>query len=289
MGIDVHSMNFLLRARAAGARFDRTLTYGRQGLHVPHASLADRLASEGLAWQETEERGEPSYAEPFFRALGAEQCDSMDASDYEGATILHDLNLPVDPGLYGTYSMVVDCGTQEHLLNVAGSLLNAVNLLEPGGHLVMVNPANNFFGHGFYQFSPELFDAVMAPQNGMELIEILAVEHFKDDDRWFKVARPREAGCRVTLKSHFPVSLMVLARRTGDQRVDRLVAQQSDYLAAWNDEDSAAEIHKQCFRLPRFSLVRNLVRMLARKTVYPNALARSASFFQPIQRDRSAD
>ena len=36
-------------------------------------------------------------------------------------------------------------------------------------HFVRITPANNFFGHGFYQFTPELFFRIFSAANGFEV------------------------------------------------------------------------------------------------------------------------
>jgi hypothetical protein len=37
------------------------------------------------------------------------------------------------------------------------------------------------FGHGFYQFSPELFYSVLAPHNGFRIIKMAIVESYYAD------------------------------------------------------------------------------------------------------------
>ena len=50
------------------------------------------------------------YVDGVLRYLGAEQVDSIDASEYEDAAKVHDLNL-IPPELEERYSVVVDGGT----------------------------------------------------------------------------------------------------------------------------------------------------------------------------------
>jgi hypothetical protein len=47
-----------------------------------------------------------------------------------------------------------------------------MDLLKVGGTFVASTPANYFMGHGFYQFSPELFFRLFCPENGFRLAEL---------------------------------------------------------------------------------------------------------------------
>ena len=58
----------------------------------------------------------------------------------------------------GQFDVVYDGGTLEHVFNFPVALRNAMELLRPGGRLFTIHTcANNLCGHGFYQFSRELF------------------------------------------------------------------------------------------------------------------------------------
>jgi hypothetical protein len=89
MGIDAPTAEVLVEARRGGVSFTQTLTVGRQILYASGRQLA-RLGLNGMRM------GEPG--EELLRLLGATSVDSLDASDYEGATLIHDLNreLPAD-------------------------------------------------------------------------------------------------------------------------------------------------------------------------------------------------
>jgi len=93
-------VRLLIRARQSGVNFDRTLVVGRQALAVSPLRTWQLLHAAGLSSEDAidwlDELGEwPSYAEPFFRALGARELKSMDNSTYEQADLIHDLNQPV--------------------------------------------------------------------------------------------------------------------------------------------------------------------------------------------------
>ena len=144
MGLDVNGVRFMIAARAAGARFDRTLMIGRQQLNVYPQRLRALLAAAGLPTAAFEQPGpECAFAEPFLAALGAKEIQSLDVSDFEGAQIVHDLNLPLPEHLRGQFDMVYDGGTLEHVFNLPIALKNCMELLRPDGRLFLHTPANN--------------------------------------------------------------------------------------------------------------------------------------------------
>jgi hypothetical protein len=101
-----------------------------------------------------------------------------------------------------------------------------------GGHFFAATPANNNFGHGFYQFSPELFFRVLSPKNGFKVEYCIAVE-YGPRRRLFAVADPEAARARVTLINASPVVLFVWAKRVEIKPLFLETPQQSDYAAAW--------------------------------------------------------
>ena len=174
------------------------------------------------------------YVEPLLRRLGATQVDSLDASGYEDATVIHDLNQPLPEALRCQYTLVIDGGSLEHVFNFPVALRSCMEAVEPGGHLLLVTPANNQLGHGFYQFSPDLFYRALSPDNGFEMVEMLIIQSHRWA-RWRRVADPADVGDRVTLTSPWHSLLYVLARRTSTVEPFRLAPQQSDYTVAWSD------------------------------------------------------
>src|SRR5580658_10408757 len=102
MGIDVLTAEFLLAARRDwGVEFRSTATLGHQNLNVTQAQLRALLNRFG-APEATCAALEPAcggFADDFLHYLGAEKIVSLDASGYEQATIIHDMNQPIEPGL----------------------------------------------------------------------------------------------------------------------------------------------------------------------------------------------
>ncbi|HLY58955.1 MAG TPA: hypothetical protein VKS60_25560 [Stellaceae bacterium] len=237
MGISVHGAKFLLYARAAGVDFSDMAMIGRQGLYVTPAEMRQVFAAGGDALNDTEIAdicdGSDGYAETFFARLGARRADSFDYSNFESATVTHDMNEPIPARHHGQYSCVLDSGSLEHIFNFPCAIKNCMEIVKIGGHFISITPANNFFGHGFYQFSPELYFTVLSAENGFEMQTMMAFEETKDAV-WYDVRSPQEACERVTLLNARPVYLCMIARRLAAKPIFERTPQQSDYLARWN-------------------------------------------------------
>ena len=98
-----------------------------------------------------------------FKAFSVQ---SIDNSNFENANIIADLNQPLcsNKDLFDT---IIDFGTSEHIFNAAQCLQNISNFCKPGGIILHSLPSNNNCGHGFWQFSPELFFSLYCDQNIM--------------------------------------------------------------------------------------------------------------------------
>lgn len=240
MGIDLNTVRFLTWTKSRGVSFRKTAMLGRQGFMGVRPSQLAR-------WQSAAPQGarpgveiltDPrQYCEPLFKALKAETIHSYDFSSYENATHLWDLNEAPPAASLGAYSVVFDGGTLEHVFDFPRALQGALQLLEPGGHYISVTPASGWFGHGFYQFSAELFQQIFTAGNGCELTALMMFED-REDAAIYEVQPPGPGHERHKFASLRPASLAVVARRVGPMP-DRLRAQQSDYVAAW--ETSSAE------------------------------------------------
>lgn len=251
MGATLATAEFLVQARERGVSFERAGTVGRQAVFTGPERLLRLLRRYG-AWSGTRRDfyalcGEdPLYLDPFLRALGARSVESIDASEYEGAQIVHDLNEPIGDDLRGRFSMLYDGGTLEHLFDVPTALRSYMEMVEVGGHLIIHTMANNNLGHGFYQFSPELFFRVLGPHNGYELERVVVVENdlvwgsllgtgvpIEVTGPWYEVTDPARVGSRVMLVNDKPVVMQVQARRVADVPVLTAPTLQSDYVAGW--------------------------------------------------------
>lgn len=275
MGLDQNGLQFLLYARRLGVDFAHCAMIGRQSLYLTATQLRASLAKFDCPFDEAIEdrvlNAHGGYAEGLFEHLGARQVSSFDVADYEGATHLHDMNLPLPEHCKGRYSMVLDGGSLEHVFNIATALKNCLEMVAVGGHYLAISPANNFMGHGFYQLSPELYFSVLRLINGYQLVRVLVYED-RPQARWFSVTDPASIQRRVTLNNHRPVYLLVIAKRVSDVVPLKTAPQQSDYLTAWDRSKSVTHRHDGVSR----RLKRSLKGLLRRRLPFP------AKFFQRI-------
>jgi len=232
MGLDINAVRFLVSAREAGVRFDEVLTLGRQDLNVFPAKMAQLLGQRGLPNEAFQGTDKVLYADPCFVSLGAKKVYSMDASDFEGATFLHDLNQPVGADFRERFDVVYDGGTLEHIFNFPVALKSCMEMVKQGGHVFFHTGTNNWCGHGFYQFSPELFFRALSVENGFAVTRMIlhAVGPY---GRWYEVADPNKIRSRVELVTFMPVQLLVQARRMHVSPIFASQPQQSDYTPRW--------------------------------------------------------
>ena len=231
MGLNWHGVKFLAQARRSGVDFSRTITIGRLGLYTSIIQVQQVLTSYGLPHGDVPVS--PKYAELIFKILGAHTVDSIDTSNYEDATIIADLNRPIPPELFETYDLVYDGGTIEHVFNVEQSLKNIMSLPKIGGRVIIHTMANNFFGHGFYQFSPELFYRVFSKENGYVIERVIVHADF-DFAQWYEIPDPAEVHDRIELANNTDgLLLFVSARRDTIVPLFEKPPQQSDYSALW--------------------------------------------------------
>jgi len=232
MGIDVHALQSLSWASRKANGLGRVATIGRQGIHVPAKDM-QRLVSLPQDYQY------PHYCEDLLlRAFGAERVDSFDNSDFEGCTFVADFNKQLVPP--GQYETVLDSGCMEHIYNVPQGMKNISAICADGGQILHYLPSNNLCGHGFWQFSPELFFSLYSEQNGYSETQVFMVD-LNDETSWYEVIPPR-GGKRVMIWSDVP--LYVLCRTVKRGGVSHESVQQSDYVYLWEKGtgDSSAEV-----------------------------------------------
>lgn len=236
MGISANCVKFLNYAKSKGVHFDTTLTLGRQQIFftdkerklLPKQFINQRLPQSG------------DFGESVFQILGANEIMSIDHSDFEGATIVHNLNDPIPQQYFNRYSVVFDGGTLEHVFNFPVAIKSCMDMLKVGGHFIAITPTNNYSGHGFYQFSAELFFTLFTPMHGfnIKLVAITVENPARDLADWFEVKDPKSVGGRVLLTNSYPSSLMVIAEKI--QETESIILQpfQSDYQRIWDIHQS---------------------------------------------------
>lgn len=237
----------------------------------------------------------PPFAEPFFECLGATACQAMDVSSYEGAEIIHDMNERLSADWFEKFDLVFDGGTLEHVFQFPQALHNAMQLVKVGGWFASFTPANNWFGHGFYQFSPEVYFRALSRQNGFSKCAVFMVpEGLKLT--WYQVKDPDELKTRTNLINSLRTPLLVIAKKAAPTP-PALRLQQSDYLSYWSqsapklntgkvasEANFTLRLKDLLYRLmPVFT--RRLATLEARHWCHEYSIRRSG-MYQPIDKSR---
>lgn len=234
MGLNTHSLTVLNDWIKRGGRLGDTLTLGRLQL-VPGRYESIESFHAVIRSTATNDQGQLSACknvDDVLRLLGATSVASLDRSAYEGASLLHDLNEPLDPKYQASFDTVLDGGTLEHVFNFPVAIKSCMELVRAGGTLIICTPMNNQPGHGFYQFTPELFYRLLCKQNGYRVTSMIAYEKFTGG-RHYEVTDPEVLGRRLRLVNHHQTELVIMAQREAMVPVLSAPPQQSDYAVRW--------------------------------------------------------
>jgi SAM-dependent methyltransferase len=229
MGLNSEAFSILAGLAQRGALAGKDcITLGRQNNFVRRSDFRRVAKRVGLSLSESQikELTAARFIEPILLRLGARSVASIDASDYEDATIVCDMNKALPDELAGRYDFVFDGGTLEHVYNFPQALKNMADLLRPGGLVLSASPSNNEPGHGFYQFSPELIYSAF-PAVGLSVVHAcLASTQFPS--QFYELSSPSDVGGRITFLSGEPIQLLVIACKSPGKAAAGQVLQ-SDY------------------------------------------------------------
>lgn len=229
MGIDAHGVRFLEYAVRANGPLKSTLTLGRQRLDVSATDLRNYLGTTASG----EYHAAKYVDELLVQEFGATSVASIDASGYEQATYVQDLNLDLPPD-FPQFDTVIDAGTLEHVFDIRASFGNTARCCRLGGQILHVVPGNNFVGHGFYQFSPEFFFSLYSDARGFADTEVYLADLGRLNF-WWKVTPPT-GGARSTALSSRETYVLARTRKISEVPAAYPV-QQSDYVNTWESHD----------------------------------------------------
>lgn len=157
MGMSRGTIKLLMREGNRERYSGSLLTIGRQGIWVRSARDIRRWAKEmKFLLNPDVEIALPVTDTDLFSSMGFHSIDSLDYSDYESCTIMHDLNRDVAPELHNRFDLIFDGGSSEHIFNLPKVLENYSKMLKTGGRIIHSLPSSNHVDHGFYMFSPTL-------------------------------------------------------------------------------------------------------------------------------------
>lgn len=171
----------------------------------------------------------------LFKSLGFDSVQSIDYSDYEGATHVLDLNNPVPEAFHEQYDVIFDGGTVEHIFNFPGCLKNIHKMLKPGGIIMHMSPSHNHVDHGFYMFSPMVFYGYYS-SNRYQILKSCLFEYEEDHAGHPWIVYEYTPGSIDDLAcggwGNKLLGIWFVARKGEDASCD-VVPQQGSYLRAW--------------------------------------------------------
>lgn len=169
-------------------------------------SPAEILPTTGYKWTSGRAKDEGFiHQKTLFAVLGFDprKVEALDLFDYEGANLLHDLNLPVPEGWRGRYDLVFDGGVLEHVFSIKEVLFNAARLVRVGGFVAHHSPLD-WIEHGFVNVNPKLYRTFYAA-NGFEEADLkLVAEAVHDISNYLII---QNANFRFSLRPQFRSSI----------------------------------------------------------------------------------
>ena len=221
MGLIYSRLKLLLEAKNSGVDFSSTVMIGRQKLSLTKKENKKLVLRYNIDNKVNDyDFDTRDYSDKILtKYLNISELSTLDYSDYEGAAIKADLNMPIPKYLHNRFDVLIDGGTIEHIFNFPVAIKNYMNMVKMNGSIFIFTNANNHCGHGFYQFSPELFYRVFNEANGFELKSIILVKHpfpgaeLSEKQICYTVADPKEIGRRSTIVTKSPLGIMVHAKK----------------------------------------------------------------------------
>lgn len=232
MGLNVATIKYLqIIEKKFGVKYKNLLMLGRQRLIISDDDLRIVCNYSGYAGNIEMIKRKDDFSENLFKILfNADKIDSLDYSDYENATILSDLNEPISSYYEELYDVVLDGGTLEHIFNFPIALKNAMSMCKKGGYLVLMTPTTGYNGHGFYQFSPELFVDVLN-NNGFSILDISLCKTCGNENYlMYKVSSIYDD----KLNSKSACILCICAKKI-DSTPSKLIVQQGIWIDCWQN------------------------------------------------------
>ena len=129
MGLGLQAVDAIGREHAYCPIKGDVLFIGRQATYLTPAGLAAQLRSYGhvvdpsaIEIDRATVHRFPGYGEivtdrSIFHALGIDSVKALDASPYEGAEFVHDLNRPLPDNLKATADFIVDGSTLDNVFD----------------------------------------------------------------------------------------------------------------------------------------------------------------------------
>jgi len=113
----------------------------------------------------------------LYQRLGCGRYESIDGN--KAGTLRHDLNLPL-PDI-GTFDLVTDFGTGEHVFDQAQVWRTIHGLVKVGGYIGVIRPEQGYPGHCYYR-TDECWFRDVAVANGYEILKLERIAAKRGDN-----------------------------------------------------------------------------------------------------------
>tara|TARA_B100000989_G_scaffold66173_1_gene46017 strand:- start:10807 stop:11637 length:831 start_codon:yes stop_codon:yes gene_type:complete len=244
MGVNLHSLNFLL-LNSKRREFGKTLTLGKLKIYVDEFNIKKILNDKNYKKQKY-------IDEVLINYFGSTQVDVLDINDYEGANIIHDLNIKIPEKLEDKYDTILDFGTLEHIFDVKTAIENISLMSKKNGMILHVSPTNNFCGHGFYQFSPEFFNTVYSLNKSYKNTEIFLSNTY-DSKNWYKLKEfnNKRINVQSDQETYVLCKTIIVNKNISNQ------LQQSDYKEKYKERKNINDIKNNNFNIRKLFIMLN--------------------------------
>jgi SAM-dependent methyltransferase len=234
LGIGRAAIALLLEEAAVRPFSGKVATLGRQTIEATPVEIKAQFDRFGIVPRQAMAVMDPDD-NSLFRMMGFTSVESLDNSDFEGATHIVDLNrdgLPRE--LVGKFDLMLDCGTIEHVFHVPNALKNALSLVKEGGRIIFLSPSSNHVDHGFYMFSPTFFmDYLLA--NGLSIETYYLIRRSVNSRKPWQAYAYEQGSFRkfsIGALDSRPYMIFVVATKIRGSTIDK-VPQQSFYVNQW--------------------------------------------------------
>lgn len=226
MGIDKTALELILLSQNyVKHKIDKQvniLTLGRQQIHIIQDDI-NHILYKYRFYSMINKFQVYHYSENFFINLFEERSrhheisvDSIDNSNYEGASIIHNMNIPYNSTK--KYQYIYDGGTIEHIFNIPQVIENVIDMLDIDGLFVSITCNNNFSGHGIYQFSPEFFLSSLNEKYGMKIEALYLGKIHTPFEQWIDVNDYKDGRNCTKFDDSDPVYILTIARKISNKR-----------------------------------------------------------------------
>jgi len=255
MGITYQTFNLLKNNIEKFGSLGSVLTLGRLGNQIDKTKLKKLGLEKNKAF--SEEYSEKILLEYF----NADSVDSIDNSEFENASIIHDMNEDFQ-FINKQYDTIIDIGTSEHIFNINQNLINISKLCKSGGRIIHCLPANNQCGHGFYQFSPELFFSLYNESNGYQSTNLFLIDNHDNKNYWQIKEKPKNE--RLELNSFTPLYIFVSTIKKVEGISQKV--QQSDYENVWGitSHDTKNPTNKKHLMSIKWKKIKDIIKLFFR-------------------------